>query len=263
MREEAERRFWRDAWESVPTDVAREHGIERRDFGPVQATIVASLPKSRMLNLVLGATELGAIADGHLAQTLEWAGSRGVGACVPVAPGAPEADAAEDWLRANGYEPGYAWMKFTRDAHPPRFRAPDVEVAELTGAEDDPFGMIAATGFGLPHWASALFAHLPGRAGWHCYVARVDGVAQACAAMLVHEEVAEFGIAATLEPARGLGCQQALLHRRVVDAAAAGCHSLTVETGERIPGHPSPSYRNILRAGFEEAYLRPNWEQVP
>jgi hypothetical protein len=31
------------------------------------------------------------------------------------------------------------------------------------------------------------------------------------------------------------------------------------ETGERVPGKPSNSYRNILRAGFAEAYLRANF----
>ena len=153
-------------------------------------------------------------------------------------------------------------MKFVRDAHPPRFRAPgDVEVVEVTNAEQEPFGMIAATGFGLPAWAAAFFAELPGHPDWRCYVARVDGEAQACAAMLVQGEVAEFGIAATLEPARGRGCQQALLRRRILDAAAAGCRTLFVETGERVPDRPSASYRNILRAGFEEAYLRPNWSR--
>ena len=35
--------------------------------------------------------------------------------------------------------------------------------------------------------------------------------------------------------------------------------ALTVETGERIDGRPSTSYRNILRAGFAETYLRANW----
>jgi GNAT superfamily N-acetyltransferase len=79
--------------------------------------------------------------------------------------------------------------------------------------------------------------------------------------MLVEEGIAEFGIAATLEEARGHGCQTALLHRRICDAAEAGCHTLFVETGERVPGRPSASYRNILRAGFEEAYLRPNWQR--
>ena len=54
-------------------------------------------------------------------------------------------------------------MKFVRDAHPPRFAAPSgIEVIELGEPEQEPFGMIAATGFGLPAWASAFFARLPG-----------------------------------------------------------------------------------------------------
>jgi hypothetical protein len=258
-----ERRFWGDIWESVPAHAAAERGIELRRFGAVQATIVTELPGVGMMNLVLGATEPGAVADGHLAAAADWAGSRGVESCVPVSPGLSETDAAERWLQANGFAKAYAWMKFVRDAHPPRFKAPDVDVVEVTDAEQEPFGMIAATGFGLPAWAAIFFALLPERDGWRCYVARVGGEAQACAAMLVDGGVAEFGIAATLEPARGRGCQLALLHRRILDAADAGCHTLFVETGERVPGRPSASYRNILRAGFEEAYLRPNWRRAP
>lgn len=258
--DEGERHFWRDVWESVPAGIAKEKGVEPRDFGPVQACIVTALPGVGMMNLVLGATEPGAIEGGHLEAAAQWAGSRDVNHYVPVSPGLPETEPAERWLKANGFTDGYAWMKFVRDPHPPRFKAPDVEVVELTDPEQEPFGMIAATGFGLPAWASAFFANLPGRDGWHCYVIRIDGEAQACAAMHIHAGIAEFGIAATLEPARGRGCQLALLHRRILDAIDAGCHTLFVETGERVPDRPSASYRNILRAGFEEAYLRPNWQ---
>jgi hypothetical protein len=257
--DEGERRFWRDVWESVPAGLAKEKGVELRDFGPVQASIATALPEVGMMNLVLGATESGAVEDGHLAAATEWVESRGVAYYVPATSGLPQADPAERWLKANGFSEGYAWMKFVRDPHPPRFKAPDVEVVELTDPGQEPFGMIAATGFGLPAWASAFFANLPGRDGWRCYVARIDGEAQACAAMHVHAGSAEFGIAATLEPARGHGCQLALLRRRILDAIDAGCHTLFVETGERVPNRPSASYRNILRAGFEEAYLRPNW----
>jgi hypothetical protein len=258
-----EKRFWRDIWQSVPAEVAAERGIELRDFGPVQASIVESLPGVGMMNLVLGATEPGAIEEGHLAAASGWASARGVESYVPVSPDLLETEAVERWLAGNGFSPAYAWMKFARDVHPPRFATPqDVEVIELTAAEEEPFGMIAATGFGLPAWAAAFFAGLPGRDGWRCYVARVDDETQACAAMLIHDDLAEFGIAATLGPARGRGCQRALLHRRIRDAAA-GCKTLFVETGERVPDRPSSSYRNILRAGFEEAYLRPNWARSP
>ncbi|HEX8751935.1 MAG TPA: hypothetical protein VF731_00840 [Solirubrobacterales bacterium] len=255
-----ERRFWREIWESMPAAEAAEHGVELRDFGPVQATITAALPTREMLNLVLGASEPEAVASGDLAAAVDWAASKGVTPCVPVAPGLPQSAAAERWLSEAGFEPDRPWMKFVRDAHPPRFPAPGgVEVVEVGSGTGEPFGMIAATGFGLPAWAAGYFAQLPRTDGWRCYVARVDGVAQACGAMLVDGEVAELGIAATLEGGRRRGCQLALLRRRILDAADAGCELLFVETGARVQGQAASSYRNTLRAGFEEAYLRPHW----
>ena len=258
-----ERRFWGDCWRAVPADVAADHGIELRELGPVQAHVLGDLPEVGMLNLALGATAPGAVGDGHLAAAVEWMRSRGASPQVPVTPGTAETEAAERWLAAHGFEPGYAWMRFLRDTHQPRFRAPGgVEVTELTAPDQAPFGMIAAAGFGAPAWLAALFAGLPGRDGWRCYVAAVGGTPQACAAMRIDGDLAELGIAATLEPARGQGCQLALMHRRIADAGEAGCRLLVVETGERVPGRPSASYRNILRAGFEEAYLRPNWRPI-
>lgn len=254
-----ERRFWRGVWNTMPPDIAAEHGVEARDFGPVQATAVDDLPAAPMLNLVLGAEEARAAEDGHLGAALDWMESRGVSFYVPLTETA-RSEGARALLESRQYERGYSWMKFVRDVHPPRFSPPPGVEVIAAGEEAEPFGMIAATGFGLPPWASAFFADLHRNPGWHCYLARVGGEPAACAAMFIHNGVAEFGVAATLEPARGRGCQTALLHRRIADAATAGCHTLAVKTGERIPGRPSTSYGNILRAGFEEVCLRPNWQ---
>jgi len=254
-----ERRFWRECWEAVPEEARRRHGVVLRRFGPVQATLARDLPTSGMMNLVLGATEPGALEDGHLESALELAAELGVRPYVPVSPG-PRSAAVEEWLRERGFTRGYGWMKFVRDPHPPRFRvAEDVEVVELRPGDEDPIGMIAATAFEMPAWAAAFFADMAGRPGWRCYVARLGGEPQACGMMLIDAGIAQLAIAATLEPGRGRGCQLALLDRRIRDAAAAGCRTLFVETGERVPGRPSVSYRNILRAGFREAYVRPNW----
>lgn len=259
-----EARFWRELWDSVPEPAAAEHGIERASFGPVQATVIGELAAVGMVNLLLGATAPGAVAEGHLEAALEWAHRRGVTPYVPLTPGQPESEAAEALLRATGLAPAYGWMKFLRDTHPPRFGAPDdVEIVELTAPDQEPFGAIVANAFGMPAWGAELFANLPGRPGWRCYVAKLDGTAQATGAMLLDGGIAELGMGATLESARGRGCQLALLRRRIVDAAVAGSRLLFVETGERVPGRPSNSYRNILRAGFEEAYLCPNWGATP
>jgi len=254
-----DRRFWREIWESVPAEVAAERGIEWRRFGPIQVTVVRDLGRVGMMNLVLGTAEAEERSD--LEAALAWAEERST-PYVSVTPDLPGSAAAETWLRESGLEPSYAWMKFVRDPHPPRFPEPDgVEVVEVNAPDEAPFGTIAALGFGMPAWGAEFFAHLPGRPGWRCYVARVGGEAQACGAMLIAEGIAELGIGATLEEARGRGCQTALLRRRITDAAAAGCRTLLVETGERVPDRPAVSYRNILKAGFEEAYLRPNWKR--
>ena len=49
------------------------------------------------------------------------------------------------------------------------------------------------------------------------------------------------------------------MRARIEKARELRLRRLTVETGERIEGRPSTSYRNILRAGFAETYLRANW----
>ncbi|MBS1880603.1 MAG: hypothetical protein JST31_13910 [Actinobacteria bacterium] len=262
--EATEARFWRDAWDAVRPEAAAEHGIAAARFGPVQAMIISPLPAVRAANQVLGATAPGAVDGGQLEAALAWARAAGANPYVPVPPGLPGTAAAEAFLRGAGYARGYGWMKFVRDAHPPRFAtADDVEVIELEARSEEPFAAIVAAGFGLPAWTAEMFAALPCRPGWRCYVAIVDGRAQAAAAMFLDGAVAEFGLSAALEPARGRGCQLALLRRRILDAAAAGCELLFVETGERDPERPAFSYRNLLRAGFEEAYACPLWEAAP
>jgi len=257
-----ERLFWGDIWDATSADVAAERGLESARFGPILGLRAAGMRDVPMLNLVLGAGQAGAAADGHLAAAVDWLDSLGGRYYVPLYPGDPGAPEAEAWLRESGFGKGYGWMKFVRDASPPQLpERTGVEVVELGSGEGADFGRIVAAGFEMPEWGAALFSELPGREGWCCYVAEVDGTPQGAAAMRINEGVAEFGAAATMEQARGRGCQTELLRRRILDAADAGCHLLFVETGERVPGKPDASYRNILRAGFEEAYIRPNWRR--
>jgi hypothetical protein len=262
--ERTERRFFGELFDAVPPAVALAHGIDKAEFGPLQATVTRDLPGARTLNLLLGAEAADAASEGFLEQAIDWAREREASPFVLLSPGRPGTATAARKLLALGLEPSVNWMRFVRDAHPPRFAVSDeVELVEI-GAEDEdaPFGQIAALGFGLPAWVASLLAPVTGLSAWRTYVAKVDGVAQACGALLLDGEVAELGIAATLEGGRRRGCQLALLRRRIEDAAAAGARTLFVETGERVPGRPSTSYANILRAGFEEAYLCQGWSDA-
>jgi hypothetical protein len=262
--ERTERRFFGELFDAVPPAVAEAHGVRRAEFGPVQATITVAAPEVRTLNLVLGAETTDAAAEGFLGEAIEWARGEGASAFALLSPGFPGTEAAAATLAAAGFEQGIDWMRFVRDGHPPRFQvSKEVEVVEIDGADAEaPFGTIAALGFGLPAWAASLLAPLPRLPDWRCYLALVDGSPQGCAAMLLDRDVAEFGVAATLEGGRRRGCQLALLRRRIEDAAAAGARTLFVETGARVPGRTSTSYGNILRAGFEEAYLCQGWSDA-
>jgi len=259
--------FRRDMWESVVDEAVTESGIEVERFGPVQASAFGELPEIPFLNQIQGAAEAGAVSGGHLAEAIEWMRSREVDYRIFVAEGRPESAEAGAWLGTRGYERGDGWVTFVRDASPPPNLDvdPEITIWPLGDSEIDGEGLsaILSQGMDLPLTAETLFFSLPQRERWHCYTASLppeDRVA-ATASMLIHEGVAQFGPGATLEYARGRGCNTALLQRLLVDALAAGCHTIFAEVWDCQPERFSAVGRNLVRAGFEQAYSVRNWQR--
>jgi GNAT superfamily N-acetyltransferase len=89
-----------------------------------------------------------------------------------------------------------------------------------------------------------------------CYLARVDGKVAGGATLAIRNGVAGLFGASTLPAFRGRGVQTALLHARLLRAAAAGC-DLAVSLA--LPG--STSQRNIVRQGFSVLYTRVKFEK--
>jgi hypothetical protein len=264
--ERVAQRFWRDMWQSVVPEAVTESGIQVQRFGPVQALAFGDLPEVGSLNRIQGAAEPGAIEDGRLAEAVEWMRAREVDYRVPVAMSRPGAAEAEAWLGGRGYERGNGWIKLVRDGAPPDLpENPAVTVYELGEYEGDGEGLssVAAEALNLPMTAGTLFFSLPQEDGWRCYTAALteeDGIV-ATGAMLIHGGVAQLGPGTTLERGRGRGCHLALLRRRLLDAAAAGCSTVFVELGECEAELLSATCRNLRRAGFEEAYESRNWQR--
>jgi hypothetical protein len=264
--EKVAQRFRRDMWGSVVPEAVTESGIQMQGFGPVQATAFGDLPEIACLNQIQGAAEPGAIEDGHLAEAIEWMRAREVDYRVPVAEGRPGTAEAEGWLGRRGYESGVGWLKLVRDAAPPTpADDPGITVYELGEDEADGEGLsaIAAEALDLPITAGTLFFSLPQRCQWRCYTAAQDpeeGIV-AAGSMLIHDGVAQLGLDSTLEHARERGCHTALLRRRLRDAAKAGCHTVFVELGGCDPEGLAAAYRNLRRAGFEEAYASGSWQR--
>ena len=264
--EQVAQRFRRDMWESVVPEAVTESGVEVESFGPVQATVFGDLPEAHSLNQVQGAAEPEAIEEGYLAEAVEWMRAREVDYRVPVAEARPGAAEAVAWLGARGYERGAAWIKLVRDASPPELpEDPEITIYELGAYEDDGEGLsaIVTEALRLPVTAGALFFSLPQKAGWRCYTAALgpEQPVVATASMMICGGIAQLGPGNTLEEGRGRGCNTQLLRRRLLDAAAAGCHTAFVELGESEPESISTVYRNLQRAGFEEAYRSHNWQR--
>lgn len=264
--ERVAQRFRRDMWRSVVPEAVTESGVQMARFGPVQATAFGDLPEISVLNQIQGAAEPGAIENGHLAEAIEWMRAREVDYRVPVAESRPGAAEAHAWLSERGYERGGGWVKLVRDTSPPEFPEPEgIVIYELGEHEVDGEGLstIAADALELPATAGTLFFALPQERPWRCYTAALgpNEPAVATGAMLLQGGVAQLGPGTTLALARGRGCNAALLRRRIVDAAAAGCHTVFVELCEIKPIWRAGLFRNLLRAGFEVAYESLIWQR--
>jgi GNAT superfamily N-acetyltransferase len=168
-----------------------------------------------------------------------------------------------DGLAEHGYTPGYAWMKFARAADADASAPTDLAIEQVGPQGGIDFARPVRIGFGMPELMEGWLRELPGRPGWTCLVAYDGEHAVGAGALFVDGDHAWCGLGATLPEARGRGAQSAILQRRIALAAQHGATTVTTETGVRIASHPprpDQSYRNILRAGFEETYVRPNWD---
>jgi GNAT superfamily N-acetyltransferase len=163
----------------------------------------------------------------------------------------------EESLQALGYTRGYAWMKFERNDAPAVAAETDLRVEETLDAEA--FAVASAGGYGFTLELARALSAMVGAPGWRCFVAFADDEPAACGALYADGPYGWLGIATTLPDYRGRGGQSALLAARIEAGRADGVRRFAAETGVRVEGHPDQSYRNLLRAGFHEAYVRANW----
>jgi GNAT superfamily N-acetyltransferase len=239
--EQVELEAARDLVSAATPDV----GVELREAGEAIAVRLAKLPDVTELNRVIGLSsleeldELEALYDGgRFAISLD-----------------PESG-LDGSLAERGFVAGYPWQKFERGADPLEART-ELSVEGPREAAD--FGAAFAGGFGLPHFMGAWSSRLIGRPGWHCFVAYDGDEPSGAGALFVSGSAGWLGLGATLPDKRGRGAQGAILAARINRAADLGLDLLVTETGVPREDGPGPSYRNILRAGFRKAYVRPNY----
>jgi GNAT superfamily N-acetyltransferase len=170
---------------------------------------------------------------------------------VWLSPG-PDMDAVRGWLEAAGLSrvryTGYPTL-CRRERSPVRFKT-DFEVREVTTVDIE----LARDQLGDTLWP--VLAMSAGHDGFFHYMAFDGGRPVAIAALGVFEDLGYLMAAATAEPYRRRGAQQALIAKRIERAEQTGCAVLVSETLYML----EHSFRNLQRAGFHEAYEKEVYE---
>ncbi len=256
--EMSEAEAWNDFFLAAPPEVSKRLGIQTEYYGPTVALIARGLDAT-LFNRVVG---LGILepADPTTVDAIlaDYAEAHTPAFAVQLSPYA-QPPALPDWLRSNGLVPRDSTAKVYRDAKPPPQVKTDLSVKKIGTSEADAFCAIVCSVYGLPHELEPWLAATIGRAGWQHYMAFDGERPVATAALFVDGNVGWIGFAATLSSDRNRGAQSALMAQRVRDGAAMGCEWFVAECKPDTPEHPDASYHNLLRNGFQLAYLRPNW----
>ena len=258
VRQRAELAAYRALFGVVPAGLAERYGVATLEVAGGLCMAVAGQSGSPWLNHAVGLGVTGPVGGADLDRVAAFYERLGTAYSVAVAPSA--AGDLAPRLLARGMRPGRPWMTFHRDAGPIPGPATRLRIEDAGPGTAPAFGRIVATAFGLPAGFEAWIAALVGVPGAICLLA-LDGDDPVGAAVLVVDgDCAWFGFGATLPEHRGKGAQGALFAERARRAQALGARHLVTETGAPVGDEtPGPSYRNMLRSGFAEAELRPNY----
>jgi hypothetical protein len=254
------------AWSEIVEGCAAVEGNPlRAEVVPVHGTpvpIVAALDFA-LFNRVIGLGAAAPATDEQLDEIAEAYAARDQSNwAISLSPLA-EPDDLGARLTERGMERGGDFAKVIRTTGPPGEARTDLRVDVIGPEHAAGFAAVNVAAWGVPEVLSHWFAATIGRPGWRHYAAFDGDDPVATGALFVSDGIGWLGYAATLPTHRNRGGQGAIMARRIADAAELGCDVVHTETAAETADAPNPSYRNMIRAGFELAYLRPNFSSPP
>ncbi len=256
--ESAEAKAWMNYYTCAPLEFALKYGVGVQRVGSAWVTMVPGA-HSWFFNRINGLGLDAPATEQALDEAITALQSAGCEQYIVQLSPLAQPPRLADWLIARRFRYRNNWAKMYRgNDHAPSAHS-DLRI-ECIGPEwADAFGNIVLTSFEMPAPLLPFMSCHVGKPGWLNYLG-FDGDQPVCAAsMFILDDVAWLGFAATRASHRGRGGQGALFARRIADGLQAGCKWFITETSEDTPEEPNPSYRNMLRAGFKLAYMRPNY----
>jgi hypothetical protein len=246
-------------WAALPEDLARRLRPRVRKFGGGIATLLERSDALRV-NRVIGVGHRERVNASMLDEIVEFfMASRIRRFGFELGPGSQH-DALARWLAERGFSRHAGYSLLVRDlSEPVTHRANGVRAVKAARSDLETSVELAERIFSVPasrrSWALAA-----ARAGQvqHFLVYMGDQPA-AVGALLVVEDLAWLGGGGTLTRFRHHGAHAALVATRLRHAARLGCRWAWSETIAPQPGRPQGSRRNLIRLGFHEACLKPNF----
>lgn len=246
-------------------ELLRDHpgnpsGVEIRRFGDdVVATAASKCPEVTWMQHVTGLSP----ADADLVpKVAAWYHAKTIRPRFEIAPALGFEPLSAALADVGARQSGFIDLLWSRPAAQEDAPSDVVVRAIEPGGEDARvFARVLLGGHEVPddtytdHWAAV--ALWPAEPNWSCYLAEVDGEALGAAALVMADDIGFVANAATLPAGRQLGCQQALIQRRMHDATESGC---TLFLSMANPG--SVSHRNLERAGLGVAFTKVVWTVV-
>jgi GNAT superfamily N-acetyltransferase len=232
-------------------------GVEIKRFGDdVIGTAASNCPDTQWMQHVTG---LGAADTAVVPKVAAWYHAKMLRPRFEITPCSDFEPLSAALVDVGARQTGFIDVLWSRTT--PQGEAPtgvSVRVIDPGGDDAQRFARVLLGGHGVPddafteHWAAV--AQWPAEPEWWCYLAEVDGEAIGAAALMVTDGIGYLANAATLPAGRQQGAQQALIQRRLRDAATAGCELfLTLATPTSV------SHRNLERAGLGVAYSKVVW----
>lgn len=258
--EHIELRMYQDMHAAATGELSARLKLHGRPIGSAFASVAGALPASAIaVNICFGlGLEKQAMLD-DVDKVVRLYADAGVQRYFVQLHPQASPKALDSWLTQHGLEQTRGWMMFQRGREVPEVASTSLTVREAKADDAEAFARIACDAFDLGDIAMPWLAALVGRPGWHVYMSFDEDKAAGTGVVYVEDDLAYFSFGATAPAYRGRGSQSALLRARVVAALDLGCRTMATCTGEAVPGDPQHSYKNIMRTGFRERYVRRNF----
>jgi N-acetylglutamate synthase-like GNAT family acetyltransferase len=167
-------------------------------------------------------------------------------------------------LQAQGLTPyRRSWVKLIRPAVSAPRPESKASIRRAHSSDADHVASIIGEAFDLTQTEAEIVAYLTDRPRWQVFVAELNGEIAGVAGLFIDGNMAYLAFAGARPELRRNGAHRALLHARIEAAVAAGCDYIATETGFPLTAdEPSPSYHNMLWAGFRPLSIRDNYAPV-